>query len=277
MAGYSALYFPAVQLAGVATATVVSIGAAPLLSGAAHTFSGARVDRRWLTSTSVAVVGMCLVVLPGSHDPASRLGILLATLRGRAAGRARPGRRSRSPTRSFPRAVRPRRRPPRHHDSRIPRGDLLVGPVGLALEGGEEPVERVELPQVVPAPVEGVSVDGLQRGGAGRGRRRGRSARRRRLRLGGARDRGHGPPRWRLPVEVPGGEAGQRGRGQRPVQGRVAVLVDRGEHRIAGYVADVVAPVRAGGNPAPVRAGATQRRGPVQGGPQHPDGDLAPG
>ena len=162
MAGYSALYFPAVQLAGVATATVVSIGAAPLLSGAAHTFSGARVDRRWLTGTSVAVVGMCLVVLPGSHDPASRLGILLATLRGRAAGRVRPGRRSRLPTRSFPRAVRPRRRPPRHHDSRIPRGDLLVGPVGLALEGGEEPVERVELPQVVPAPVEGVPVDGLQ-------------------------------------------------------------------------------------------------------------------
>ena len=113
MAGYSALYFPAVQLAGVATATVVSIGAAPLLSGAAHTFSGARVDRRWLTSTSVAVVGMCLVVLPGSHDPASRLGILLATLRGRAAGRARP---TRSPTRSCPGAVRPRRRPPRHHD-----------------------------------------------------------------------------------------------------------------------------------------------------------------
>src|SRR5664279_2165800 len=91
MAGYSALYFPAVQLAGVATATVVSIGAAPLLSGAAHTFSGARVDRRWLTSTSVAVVGMCLVVLPGSHDPASRLGILLATLRGRRGEHALAG------------------------------------------------------------------------------------------------------------------------------------------------------------------------------------------
>jgi hypothetical protein len=40
--------------------------------------------------------------------------------------------------------------------SRIQRGDLLVGPVGLALEVGEEPVEGVELPQVVPAPVEGV-------------------------------------------------------------------------------------------------------------------------
>src|SRR5664280_170152 len=179
MAGYSALYFPAVQLAGVATATVVSIGAAPLLSGAAHTFSGARVDRRWLTGTSVAVVGMCLVVLPGSHDPASRLGILLATLRGRAAGRVRPGRRSRLPTRSSPRAIRPRRRPPRHHDSRIQRGDLLVGPVGLALEVGEEPLEGVKLPQVVPSLGQGVSVDGLQRGGAGRWRR-GRSGRRRR-------------------------------------------------------------------------------------------------
>ena len=31
-------------------------------------------------STSVAVAGMCLVVLPGAHDPSSWLGILLATL-----------------------------------------------------------------------------------------------------------------------------------------------------------------------------------------------------
>jgi DME family drug/metabolite transporter len=80
MAGYSALYFPAVQLAGVATATVVSIGAAPLLSGAAHTIRGGRVNRRWLTSTTVAVAGMGMVVLPGSHDAASWLGIVLATL-----------------------------------------------------------------------------------------------------------------------------------------------------------------------------------------------------
>jgi DME family drug/metabolite transporter len=80
VAAYSALYFPAVQLSGVATATVVSIGAAPLLSATTHAVNGGRLNRRWLTSTTVAVAGMSLAVLPGSQDSASRLGILLAAL-----------------------------------------------------------------------------------------------------------------------------------------------------------------------------------------------------
>jgi DME family drug/metabolite transporter len=80
VAAYSALYFPAVQLSGVATATVVSIGAAPLLSGATRALAGGRLTRHWLAGTTVAVVGMCLVILPSSHDPANWLGILLAVL-----------------------------------------------------------------------------------------------------------------------------------------------------------------------------------------------------
>lgn len=80
VAAYSALYFQAVQLSGVAAATVVSIGAAPLVSGAMHAVSGGPVGHRWLVGASVAVTGMCLVVLPGAHDRASWLGILLAAL-----------------------------------------------------------------------------------------------------------------------------------------------------------------------------------------------------
>jgi drug/metabolite transporter, DME family len=80
VAAYSALYFPAIQLSGAATATVVSIGAAPLLSATAHALRGGGVDRRWLAGTTLAVAGMCLVVLPRSHDSASWLGVLLATL-----------------------------------------------------------------------------------------------------------------------------------------------------------------------------------------------------
>src|SRR4051794_13677796 len=80
LAAYSALYFPAVTLSGVATATVVSIGAAPLISGMAHVVRGGRIDRRWLAGTSLALVGMCLVILPGADHPGSWLGVLLAVL-----------------------------------------------------------------------------------------------------------------------------------------------------------------------------------------------------
>lgn len=79
-AAYSGLYFPAVALSGVAVATVVSIGAAPLMAGATHAVRGGRVDRRWLVATVVGIVGMALVVLPGAHSPGSWLGVVLALL-----------------------------------------------------------------------------------------------------------------------------------------------------------------------------------------------------
>jgi DME family drug/metabolite transporter len=80
VAAYSALYFPAVQLSGVAVATVVSIGAAPLMAGATHAVHGGHIDRRWLFSTCVGIVGMALVVLPGARTPDNWLGVLLALL-----------------------------------------------------------------------------------------------------------------------------------------------------------------------------------------------------
>ena len=54
VAGYSVLYFPAVQLAGVASATVVAIGAAPLMTGAAHLATGrGGLSPTWLATTLI--------------------------------------------------------------------------------------------------------------------------------------------------------------------------------------------------------------------------------
>lgn len=57
---------------------VVSIGGAPLFAGLANLLRGRRIARHWAWSTSAATVGMALVVLPGSHDASSRLGVLFA-------------------------------------------------------------------------------------------------------------------------------------------------------------------------------------------------------
>lgn len=81
VAGYSVLYFPAVELAGVASATVVAIGAAPLAAGVAHVVARrGRLSPIWLAATIVATAGIALVVLPGAHTGHSRLGIALAFL-----------------------------------------------------------------------------------------------------------------------------------------------------------------------------------------------------
>ena len=80
VAAYSLLYFPSVFLCGVATATVVSIGAAPVIAGLAHRMRGGTVSRAWLVATGIAIAGMCLVVLPGAHTSGNWLGVLLAVL-----------------------------------------------------------------------------------------------------------------------------------------------------------------------------------------------------
>ena len=79
VAGYSVLYFPAVELAGVASATVVAIGAAPLVAGLGHVLAGrGPLSRTWLVTTVVATAGIGLVVLPGALTSHSRVGIVLA-------------------------------------------------------------------------------------------------------------------------------------------------------------------------------------------------------
>ena len=79
VAGYSVLYFPAVELAGVASATVVAIGAAPLVAGLGHLLAGrGPLSRTWLVTTVVATAGIGLVVLPGALTSHRRVGIVLA-------------------------------------------------------------------------------------------------------------------------------------------------------------------------------------------------------
>jgi|GEM_PF-565121 len=79
VAGYSVLYFPAVELAGVASATVVAIGAAPLVAGLGHVLAGrGPLSRTWLVTTVVAAAGIGLVVLPGALTSHRSVGIVLA-------------------------------------------------------------------------------------------------------------------------------------------------------------------------------------------------------
>lgn len=80
VAAYSAFYFPAVQLSGVAVATVVSIGAAPLMAGTTHAMNGGRLTRRWVFDSILAIVGMAMVVLPDGRGTGHWLGVLLALL-----------------------------------------------------------------------------------------------------------------------------------------------------------------------------------------------------
>lgn len=78
VAAYSALYFPSVQLVGVAIATVVSIGGAPLIAGLIHLRRTRRLSRNWLIGTLTATLGMAIVILPGTQTNANLIGLMLA-------------------------------------------------------------------------------------------------------------------------------------------------------------------------------------------------------
>jgi DME family drug/metabolite transporter len=80
VAAYSAFYFPAVALSGVAVATVVSIGAAPVMAGITHRLHGGTLSRPWLIDSTVAIAGMALVVLPDCRGSGHWLGVLLSLL-----------------------------------------------------------------------------------------------------------------------------------------------------------------------------------------------------
>lgn len=80
IAMYQVSFFAAVRTAGVALGTVVAIGSAPVMTGAlVWAMSGRRPGTRWLQATSLAITG---VVLIGSPDTVSVLGVLLALLAG---------------------------------------------------------------------------------------------------------------------------------------------------------------------------------------------------
>jgi len=87
VAGYPVTFYPAVARTGVAVATVIALGSAPVFAGLLAWATGqGRPGARWATATAAAVLGCgALVLAPAltSHGgPADGVGILLAGLAG---------------------------------------------------------------------------------------------------------------------------------------------------------------------------------------------------
>lgn len=73
---FQASFLAAVTRVGVATGTLVAIGATPLLTGLVATVRTRRPTRAWLTSTGLGVLGLVLLVgVGGRADP---VGLLVA-------------------------------------------------------------------------------------------------------------------------------------------------------------------------------------------------------
>ncbi|MFF7474107.1 EamA family transporter [Streptomyces sp. NPDC008092] len=87
VAGYPLTFYPAVARTGVAVATVIALGGAPVLAGLLAWFvRGSRPTVRWAAATSAAVLGCAVLVLgpglTGDGAPVDALGVLLAGLAG---------------------------------------------------------------------------------------------------------------------------------------------------------------------------------------------------
>ncbi len=79
LAGYQLCFLPAVTITGVAVGTVVSIGSAPVLTGALGWLLNREMpDRRWGLATALAILGCVLLVLPGGKLTIQLGGISLA-------------------------------------------------------------------------------------------------------------------------------------------------------------------------------------------------------
>jgi DME family drug/metabolite transporter len=87
IAGYPLTFYPAVAQTGVAVATVVTLGSAPVFAGLLAWMIGrARPSRRWLCATAAAVLGCGVLVLgpelTGGTAPMNLVGIALAAVAG---------------------------------------------------------------------------------------------------------------------------------------------------------------------------------------------------
>ncbi|GAA1392453.1 DMT family transporter [Kitasatospora putterlickiae] len=87
VAGYPVTFYPAVARTGVAVATVIALGSAPVFTGLlAWLTGGPRPTPRWACATSIAVLGCALLVLGpqlgGDGTPMDLPGVLLAALAG---------------------------------------------------------------------------------------------------------------------------------------------------------------------------------------------------
>ena len=83
MALYAAAFFSAVRMTGIAVGTVVALGSAPLFAGLGSLIMWREYPRpRWLITTSIAVVGMSLIVITGDDAQVDLAGIAAACVAG---------------------------------------------------------------------------------------------------------------------------------------------------------------------------------------------------
>lgn len=87
VAGYPVTFYPAVARTGVAVATVIALGSAPVFTGLLSWITGrSRPTARWTCATAAAVLGCALLVLgpalTGHATPMDLTGVLLAACGG---------------------------------------------------------------------------------------------------------------------------------------------------------------------------------------------------
>ncbi|MFE3953321.1 DMT family transporter [Nocardia sp. NPDC059091] len=86
VAGYPVTFYPAVARTGVAVATVIALGSAPVFAGLLAWLTGrGRPSARWRAATGLAVIGCAVLVMGsrfGNATPIDLLGILLAACAG---------------------------------------------------------------------------------------------------------------------------------------------------------------------------------------------------
>ncbi|MFG2818610.1 EamA family transporter [Kitasatospora sp. NPDC048365] len=85
VAGYPVAFYPAVARTGVAVATVIALGSAPVFAGLLAWATGRhRPTARWAAGTAAAVLGCALLVLGGAAGQIDLAGVLLAAAAGLA-------------------------------------------------------------------------------------------------------------------------------------------------------------------------------------------------
>ncbi|WP_329407503.1 DMT family transporter [Nocardia vinacea] len=87
VAGYPVTFYPAVARTGVAVATVIALGSAPVFAGLLAWVAGqGKPTRRWVGATAAAVLGCAVLVLgpemTGGTAPVDLFGIVLAAFGG---------------------------------------------------------------------------------------------------------------------------------------------------------------------------------------------------
>ncbi|MFF3013558.1 DMT family transporter [Streptomyces sp. NPDC057939] len=86
-AAFQVCFLQAVERTGAALATAVAFGTVPVVGGlCARLLSGERPTRRWLWGTGCAVVGIGLLLLPGSGARADAVGVVCGMVAGASFG-----------------------------------------------------------------------------------------------------------------------------------------------------------------------------------------------